>query len=248
VPQRPDLTAGNLLPAALGGVAAALLVSSFGIAGSLVGAALAPVAYLIIKEITRGPTERVVAKGRSQRRGPHAWEPTDDETRSTSASPSRRVYRRRRWPYVAAPAALAFVIAVGVVTVPELIGGSSLTGERRTTFFGEGPVGSLSAPAPSGEESPPKSQGTETDDASTTGRGDAETPDGEQTEALPEEGTPGAGEQPAAPAATEPQSEAPVPEAEPSSPPAATEPQSEAPVPEAEPSSPPAATELPPAQ
>lgn len=229
MPHRPDLSAGNLLPAALGGVAAALLVSGFGIAGSLVGAALAPVAYLVIKEITRGPTERAVAKGRSPRRDPHAWGPADDESGSTSASPSRRGYRRRRrWPYVAAPAALAFVIAVGVVTVPELLGGSSLTGERRTTFFGEGPVGSLSTPAPSGEESAPNSQGTETDDAQTTSPGDAETPSGGGTEAPADEATPEAGEQPAEPAPAAPPAEPPVVEAEP----APAPPTTDAPVPQ----------------
>lgn len=158
MPHRPDLTAGNLLPAALGGVAAALLVSSFGIAGSLVGAALAPVAYLMVKEITRGPTERVVARRGPPRRGAPEGEFPDRVSRDPGPS-VRRAYRgnRRRWPYIAVPAALAFVIAVGVVTVPELIAGSSLTGERRTTFFGDAPV-ALSEPESSPEEPPAETE------------------------------------------------------------------------------------------
>ena len=56
-----------------------------------------------------------------------------------------RVYRsetrrprfgRIHWKIVLATAGIAFVIAVGALTLPELLFGSSVTGSRETTFFG----------------------------------------------------------------------------------------------------------------
>ncbi len=54
--------------------------------------------------------------------------------RSEGAGPPR--LGRIHWKIVGATAAIAFVIAVGALTLPELLFGSSVTGSHQTTFFG----------------------------------------------------------------------------------------------------------------
>jgi hypothetical protein len=105
--------------ASLGSVVATALVSGFGLAGTLAGAALAPVVVSLVGEIGRRPVERVVRLPSGAR-----------------ALVERRPRVRPR--VVALTAAAGFAIAVGVVTLPDLIAGESVVSERPTTFFSDG--------------------------------------------------------------------------------------------------------------
>jgi hypothetical protein len=135
---RADISIGNLLAAAFGGIAAALVLSYFGAAGSLVGAAVGPVVYLLVKELSRPPTETALARaGRSRRAG--------DQPSPLTAGPVPppvpfgRLGRRRGLAWLLATAGVATLVAVALITVPELISGRSLTGgDRSTTFFDSG--------------------------------------------------------------------------------------------------------------
>jgi hypothetical protein len=143
---RADISIANLLPAALGGIAAALVLSYFGVAGSLVGAAVGPVVYLLVKELSRPATESALARaGRPRRAG--------DGSEALAAGPPppmaarRRPARRRGLAWVLATAAIASVAAIALITVPELIAGRSITGGERSTTFFDGGGGGAAAPA-----------------------------------------------------------------------------------------------------
>jgi hypothetical protein len=127
----PDLSPVTLGLASLGSVAATVLVSRFGIAGTLTGAALAPVVVAVVREMGRRPVERV----------------------ARLPSGARALTRRRpgiRWPLVGTTAAVAFAVAVAAFTVPDLIAGESVVSERPTTFFSPGDGGDGSG-APAGD-------------------------------------------------------------------------------------------------
>ncbi|WP_217923373.1 hypothetical protein [Miltoncostaea oceani] len=117
-----DLSPLTLGLASLGSVVATVMVSRFGLAGTVAGAALAPVVIAIVRELGRKPVERVVRL------------PTG----------ARAVVRRRpdvRPRTVAVTAALAFAAAVAVFTVPDMLAGSSVVSERPSTFFSGGTGG-----------------------------------------------------------------------------------------------------------
>jgi hypothetical protein len=92
----------------------------------------------VVRELGRRPVERV--------------------TRLPSGA--RTLVRRGprvRWPVVATTGAVAFVAAVALFTVPDLIAGSSVVSDRPSTFFSpEDPSGGGgdTAPRPSGPAVP----------------------------------------------------------------------------------------------
>lgn len=160
---RRDITVGNIVPSALGGVASALALSYFGVAGSVIGAALGPVVFLLVKELTRGPTEEVVARSAGRRGAPAT------EGEGGAPPPATRVVVRRRRDLalgaLLATAAVSALLAIALITIPELIRGESLVGSGRTTLFDSGGGGSGGAgggeevltetvTAPSTEEEP----------------------------------------------------------------------------------------------
>ena len=67
-------------------------------------------------------------------------------------------FGRIHWKIVLATAGAAFVIAVGALTLPELLFGSSVSGSQSTTFFG----------GPSRSHSPSTKDKTKTDEQKTT--------------------------------------------------------------------------------
>ena len=124
---RPRASAGlspvTLGLASLGSVVATVLVSQFGLAGTILGAALAPVVVTVVAELGRRPVERV----------------------ARLPSGARAVVTRRprvRWGLVGLTSAAAFAAAVAFFTVPDLIAGDSVVSDRPTTFFGASGDGS----------------------------------------------------------------------------------------------------------
>jgi hypothetical protein len=109
--------------ASLASVVATIVVSRFGLAGTVTGAALTPVVVALVRELQR-PAARV-----SRLPG------------STRAVVSRRL-ERVRWPVVAGTAAAAFAVAVAAFSVPDLLAGDSVVSDRPTTFFSSGDDGS----------------------------------------------------------------------------------------------------------
>jgi hypothetical protein len=129
-----DLSPVTLALASLASVVATVIVSRFGLAGTLAGAALAPVVIAVVRELGRTPVERVVRL----------------------PSGARAVVERRprvRPRTVALTAGIAFAAAVAVFTVPDLIAGTSVVSDRPSTFFSPGdrrPDGGGVTTAPTG--------------------------------------------------------------------------------------------------
>jgi hypothetical protein len=120
-----DLSPVTLALASLASVVATVTVSRFGLAGTLAGAALAPVVIAVVRELGRSPVERVVRLPSGAR---------------TVVERGPRVRPRT----VALTAGLAFAGAVAFFTVPDMIAGTSVVSDRPSTFFspGDGTPGS----------------------------------------------------------------------------------------------------------
>jgi hypothetical protein len=161
------LSPQTLIVASLASLTAAIVTSTFWRGGTPITAALSPVIVAIASELYSRPArritelssragtgrmrrssqelrerERVPSGVRPGRRLPDAVRPPDEpelgpmriyrtEQRS---SPIRRVHIRA----ALITAALAFVIAAAVLTLPELVFGGSVASHGRTTFFGGG--------------------------------------------------------------------------------------------------------------
>jgi hypothetical protein len=148
----------TLVVASLASATAALLVSQLWIAGTWIAAALTPVLVTLVSELLQRPTERIargITTGREALPERAPREPgapagrAEPPVRGPGSEAPVRVYRsgasgvgprsrRRKIAYgaVLGTAALAFVIAVIAVTVPELVAGGSVgKNDSRTTFF-----------------------------------------------------------------------------------------------------------------
>ena len=146
------LSPQTLIVASLASLTAAIVTSHFWRGGTPITAALTPVIVALASELYRRPAERITQLGSRA-----AAVRTRERERVTSGAPPEpsmprtevpdgpgpiRVYRtggkRRRFhlKVVLLTAAAAFAIAVGVLTLPELVFGGSLASHGRTTFFG----------------------------------------------------------------------------------------------------------------
>jgi hypothetical protein len=159
----------TLAAASTGSAAAALLTSQLWIAGTWIAAALTPVIVALVSELMNRPAERIArtlttdraalrqadreplpeAGGAAPPSRPEADplpkraapEPTPVRVYRAGESAPRPMTRRRKIAYgtVFGTAALAFVIAVALITVPELVAGGSVgKNDTRSTFFGGG--------------------------------------------------------------------------------------------------------------
>jgi hypothetical protein len=137
----------TLIIASLASAAAALITSQFWIRGTPIAAAVTPVLVTILSEALRHPTEKIADRFTAETDAlPEAAgadpPPPSEETEPLPAlSDNVRVYRqaRRRLPWgpIAATAAAAFAIGAAIITVPELVTGSSLGGGNdHTSYFG----------------------------------------------------------------------------------------------------------------
>ena len=153
------LSLQTVVVASLASVTAAIVTSRLLPPGATIfTAAMTPVIVAVVSDLLHRPARRVTEirerrtavlreparAGGPPDEGPLApIEESLDALREEAAPPSsngtgRRDYRRRRIhpKWIAATAAMAFVLAVGVLTIPELIFGGALGSDQRTTVFG----------------------------------------------------------------------------------------------------------------
>jgi hypothetical protein len=153
-PQREGFSVRTLIIAAVASAAAAVVVSRLWRSGTIMAAAMTPVIVTVVKEMLDRPTRRVSAM--ASRSAPR---PVARAARAVAAPPpeadappppmaagpeltamrvyGRRTTARRRWRLAIATGLLAFAVAVGVLTVPELVAGRSVVSSGKdTTVFG----------------------------------------------------------------------------------------------------------------
>ncbi len=143
---------------ALAAVSAAVVASLFGLAGTLIGAALASVVSTVSAalygESLRRTNERLQL-ARSRVTVP-AGEPDATRVLPKQLDPRRAPVRwRPRWPRIAAGAVAVFALAMGIVTGVELIGRqpvSALVGSSSSS--GTTTIGALSNAASHRDETP----------------------------------------------------------------------------------------------
>ncbi|MGY1808150.1 hypothetical protein ACI8AF_12345 [Blastococcus sp. SYSU D00669] len=161
---------------ALAAVSSAVLLSFFGVAGTLIGAALASVVSSVGAALyssslakTNERLRKVLATGRTPRAAASAAEPAETEAAATAVLPAqldpRRAPVRRfqpRWGRLAAYAVGVFAVAMGIITGIEVIGqqpvsamvtSSSSSGTTTLGELADSPASSTT-PAPSTPSGP----------------------------------------------------------------------------------------------
>jgi hypothetical protein len=123
---RSGISLQTLTIASLASAAASYAVAHIWGPGTLLGAAAAPVIIALVSESLRRPMHAVAA--------------TASKAPSVASAPAPggtwRELWRPRWRIVLLTGLAAFAIVVGVFTVPDLLAGSSITGNGQpTTFF-----------------------------------------------------------------------------------------------------------------
>jgi hypothetical protein len=160
--ERRGLSVRTLVIASAASATAAIATSQLWIAGTWLAAAVTPVIVAVVSELLHRPTERIAQAITDDRTGllaeaagaapppPPDADPLPElapaepgSERQTARGPIH-VYRqppsrqRRRLALgvITATAAIAFFVAVAVITVPELIAGQSIgKGDGRTSLF-----------------------------------------------------------------------------------------------------------------
>lgn len=151
----------TLIVTALASATAAYVTSQIWTPGTLAAAAFTPVLVAVLKEayfkpvdvVTRAVPVRGVVRSASSAKA------AGDEPRESPEEIEARIAqlgeapgtsapgRRRNWQLAVATGVLGFIIAAVIITVPELIAGSSASGgDRGTTIFGGKERSSSSAP------------------------------------------------------------------------------------------------------
>ena len=156
-PHRDRLSVRTLAIASVASATAAVATSRLWGPGTALAAAVTPVIVAIVSELLNRPAEHV-SRIRASRRAafpggvqaPGEEEPESGNGGETSAGPDGResASRRPRLKIALVTGALAFIIAVAVLTLPELIFGEAVATHRHTTIFGGSPAPEQ-APAPS---------------------------------------------------------------------------------------------------
>jgi hypothetical protein len=133
-----------------------------------------------------GPSRELPAPGEPERfeRPAPASSATMSEYKVYRSESRRPRFGRIHWKIVLATAAIAFVIAVGALTLPELLFGSSVSGSRGTTFFG----GTASTHQSDKQKTSTDEQKTTTDNQKTTT--DEQKTTTQPTETAPTQSTP----------------------------------------------------------
>jgi hypothetical protein len=159
--KKSGISIQTLLISSGAAVAAAVIVPLFWQRGTLIATAMTPVIVALTSEALRRPAEKITAVApRVTRRSatgaavrsPEAYEPPTEqfdplpaserglepETRPDDPYGLRASPRvTRHWKVALATGAVAFVIAVVILTSGELVfGGAATKDNRRTTFFG----------------------------------------------------------------------------------------------------------------
>jgi len=157
--QKSGISFQTLVISALAAVASAVVVPMIWERGTLVATAMTPVIVALVSEALRKPAERISAvtpKVATRRSGsgvpvqsPHSaerFDPLPADERAAAPPPrsddpfglrARRGPAPHHWRLALATGAAAFAVAVGVLTVSELVfGGPATRDDGRTTFFG----------------------------------------------------------------------------------------------------------------
>jgi hypothetical protein len=128
---RSGISPQTLIIASVASVAASFAVARIWGPGTLLGAAAAPVIVALVSETLRRPMRTATATARNVPRRGRATVPDPRITHPPAAA------WRSQWGLALATGLAAFAIVVGVFTVPDLLAGSSITGNGQpTTFFG----------------------------------------------------------------------------------------------------------------
>src|SRR4051812_11718881 len=125
-PKKASLSAAQVAGSALAAVSSAVVASFFGVAGTLIGAALASVittvSAALYTESLRKTNERL-RRVRGQRGVAPAAPVAEPRALPTRLDPRRAPARPQlRWARIGACAAAVFLVAMGIVTGVELIG------------------------------------------------------------------------------------------------------------------------------
>jgi hypothetical protein len=149
-PRRGGIDLPTLITTAVASAAAAYVTSQIWAPGTLAAAAFTPVLVAVLKEALIKPAEvvtRAVPVRGVVRSASHAGEPGGGpdtpeaiEARVAQLGEARGASspgRRRAWQVAIVTGLLGFLLAAVIITVPELVTGSSASGgDRGTTFFG----------------------------------------------------------------------------------------------------------------
>ncbi|MDP1849955.1 MAG: hypothetical protein Q8K79_19370 [Solirubrobacteraceae bacterium] len=151
----------TLIVTALASATAAYVTSKLWTPGTLAAAAFTPVLVAVLKEAYFKPVDvvtRAVPVRGVVRSAPSVGAP-DDEPRESPEDIEARIAqlgeapgaslpaRRRNWQIAVVTGLLGFIIAAVIITVPELVAGSSASGgDRGTTIFGGKTRSSSSTP------------------------------------------------------------------------------------------------------
>ena len=209
-PQGAQLSATQVAAGALAAVSSAVVASFFGLAGTLIGAALASVISTVSAALYSNSLQKTNEKLRRARGQVTGRLSAADETTVASAAPAapatqvlpahldpRRAPARRsrpRWTRVAVYAAAVFVMAMGVITGIELIGQkpvAALVGGAETsqeTTIGAITNASSSSPVEE-QEDDPSSPSSPTTTAPATETGAPTTGDDEESASDEDEGS-----------------------------------------------------------
>jgi hypothetical protein len=160
---RSGISPQTLVIASLASAAASFAVARIWGPGTLLGAATAPVIVALVSETLRRPMRTVFAttkKVPQPRRTapPDTARPVADVRSLADAQAS---HWRPHWGLALATGLAAFAIVVGVFTIPDLLAGSSVTGNGQpTTFFGGSSTSKKTKPTPVTTASQSPSTGT----------------------------------------------------------------------------------------
>jgi hypothetical protein len=193
---KDNIRISQVLAGALAAVTAALIGSTMGVAGTVVGAGLASVistvggaVYLRSIQRTRESVRTVRAKVVGRSGGATVLVSTDDPDADTEAEVSDSSdesgdrppvdKRRRRWPVIVVTSLAAFALGMAAITGVEWLRGESLSGDSGTTFgsivephrgAGDGGTPSDEAPTttPTPTTAPTWTDPTKTTDPTTT--------------------------------------------------------------------------------
>ena len=154
---RESLSVRTLAIASVASATAAVVTSRLWGPGTALAAAVTPVIVAIVSELLIRPAEHV-SRIRASRRaafpggvqapGGERPEGGEGEETSTGREDRESASRRPRLKIALVTGALAFIIAVAVLTLPELIFGNAVATHRHTTIFGGSPAPEQ-GPAPS---------------------------------------------------------------------------------------------------
>lgn len=145
-----------LVAAAVASAVTTFVIARFGLTGTILGAALAPVIVALVAEGVRRPAERVrttvvLPARRNGGEGPPPPAPRERAPRRRGLSLGRVSWRR-----VLATGLGAFLIVVLAFTLFDLARGESPVSDRGTTFFTPGQRGPADSPLEDPSPDPPE--------------------------------------------------------------------------------------------